>query len=59
MKSYEQLGRIAFEAHVAHNAAAGHFKALPPPTWETLEPDWKAAWVEAAKAVVAAVQTFH
>lgn len=59
MKSYEELAQIAFEAHVAKNAAAGHFKVVPQPTWQKLEPDWKAAWVEAAKAVVAAVQTLH
>lgn len=56
MKSFQQLAQSAYEAWAKTTAqvsdARGRFR---PPTWADLPPSAQAAWVNAARQIVAEV----
>jgi hypothetical protein len=50
MKSFEQLGQVAFEAHVKEVERQGGFKApFRKPQWSELQPEFRQGWIAAAK----------
>lgn len=61
MKSFEQLARAAFEAHVKEVDQQGCFVSpgLCKPTWEELDPRFKQGWIAAAKQLWAEMATVH
>ncbi len=60
MKSYEQLAKEAFEAHVAETERQGGFKGIyAKPTWAEIHPAFKQGWVAAAKHLWTQFSTTH
>jgi hypothetical protein len=61
MKSFEQLARSAFDAHVKEVDRLGGFSApgLRKPEWHELEPQYKQGWIAAAKQLWAEMAAVH
>jgi malonyl CoA-acyl carrier protein transacylase len=60
MKSFEQLARAAFEAHIKEVERQGAFTApYRKPAWEELQPEFKQGWIAATKQIVAEMATVH
>lgn len=60
MKSYEQLAKEAFEAHVAEMERQGAFRGLyTKPSWAEIQPEFKQGWVAAVKHLWAQFSNTH
>lgn len=59
MKSFEQLARAAYEAHIKHMVEHRPHLAKHFPAWDVLDQVQRDAWVASSKQLVAEYAVVH